>query len=77
MGKAQALNLGRFLVAITPDLLAAGKALFEAFSGDVERARGVLQIVRDHGARLDKERLELDKELTEMRAERAAGKERS
>lgn len=68
---------GRFLREIAPDLIATGQALFDQVGGDVERARGVLSIVRDHGARLDRERLELDKELAEMRAERAGAKEQS
>jgi predicted RecB family endonuclease len=72
-----ALTITRFIAAIMPDLVSTARALYRAFDGDVQRVRGVLQIVRDHGARLDKERLELDKELAEMRAERAAGKEAS
>lgn len=77
MGASQALKVGQFIASITPDLIATGQALFHALKGDVQRARGVLQIVRDHGARLDAERLELDRELAEMRAERAREKEQS
>ena len=72
-----ALTITRFIAAIMPDLVSTARALYKVFAGDIEKARGVLQIVRDHGARLDRERLELDRELAEMRAERAAGKERS
>ena len=68
---------GRFIRAIAPDLIETGLALFDQVGGDVPRARGVLSIVRDHGARLDRERLELDKELAELRAERAAHKDDS
>jgi hypothetical protein len=68
---------GRFLREIAPDLVTTGLALFEQTGGDPVRARGVLSIVRDHGARLDRERLELDRELAEMRAERAGGREQS
>jgi predicted RecB family endonuclease len=72
-----ALTIVNFIRVLMPDLVAVARALYKVFDGDVDRARKVLEIVRDHGARLDRERLELDRELAEMRAERAEGKERS
>ena len=68
------MMIGRFVASLAPDLIATAQTLFHTLKGDVKRARGVLQIVRDHGARLDAERLELDRELAEMRAERAKAK---
>ena len=69
MVTAQAL---RFVAALTPDLIATGHALYRVFSGDLKRARTVLQIVRDHGVRLEEAREVLDQELAALRADRAA-----
>jgi hypothetical protein len=67
----RALNTTAFIGQLMPDLIRTGRALYRLFDGDIARARTVLQIVRDHGARLDEARAEFDRKLAEARAERA------
>lgn len=67
----RALNTTAFLGQLMPDLVRTGKALYKLFNGDLSRARTVLQIVRDHGARLDEARADFDRILAEARADRA------
>ena len=72
-----ALTITRFIGMLMPDLVQTARALYKACDGDIDRAKSVLEIVRDHGARLDRERLRLDEELAELRAERGREKEQS
>ena len=56
-----------FVAALLPDLLATAAALYTLFKGDPKRAREALSILRDHGERLDRGRLEIDHALFERR----------
>lgn len=75
MGRtAAALTHAAFVAQLMPDLVRTAHALYRTFKGDPKPARRVLEIVRDHGARLDEKRLQFDQELAELRAERAREK---
>ena len=68
---AIARSLTLFVATLMPDLIAAARALYKACNGDVDKARGVLEIVKDHGGRLDAHRARLDAELAQLRAMRS------
>lgn len=61
------MKWGRFLAAITPDLVGLAKVLFDRFGGDLARARSEIALIRNHGERLDPVRAEVDRELAALR----------
>jgi hypothetical protein len=59
--------LARFTAALLPELISLGRALYEAFDGDVKLARVVIRRIRDHSLEVYAERRKTEAELERLR----------